>query len=199
MSNNRQTQLDQIAAAVEQLTESPLYDYRTENNYLPVIGDGDIEAKIMFVGEAPGEKEALQGKPFVGAAGKVLSELLASIGLERTDVYITNIVKDRPPKNRDPRKDEIKLYAPFLTRQIEIIRPRVIVPLGRFSMEFILEQFGVNDGQKISEVHGTVIEAKAGFGPVAIVPLYHPAASFYNRSLKETLWEDVKVLQQFLA
>lgn len=198
MPDTRQTQLDQIAAAVEQLTESPLYEYRTENNYLPVIGDGDIESKIMFVGEAPGEKEAQQGKPFVGAAGKVLSELLASIGLKREGVYITNIVKDRPPKNRDPRKDEIELYAPFLARQIEIIQPRVIVPLGRFSMEFILEQFGVNGGQKISEVHGTVIEAEAGFGPVAIVPLYHPAASFYNRSLKETLGEDVKVLQQFL-
>jgi len=197
--NERQSQLEQLAATVAGLSESPLYAYRIENEYRPVMGEGDIEANIMFVGEAPGEKEAQQGRPFVGAAGKVLSELLASIDLSREAVYITNIVKDRPPKNRDPRKGEIALYAPFLAQQIEIIQPKVIAPLGRFSMEFILDQFGVYRGQKISQVHGMVIGAKAGYGPLAIVPLYHPAASFYNRSLQAALREDIQVLKRFVV
>ncbi len=196
-TNERQRQLDDVAAAVTELTESPLYEYRVENEYRPVIGEGNIEATIMFVGEAPGKKEAEQGRPFVGAAGKLLSELLESIDLSREAVYITNIVKDRPPKNRDPRQGEIDLYAPFLLQQIEIIQPRVIAPLGRFSMEFILDRFGLYAGQKISQVHGTLIEAEAAYGPLAIVPLYHPAASFYNRSLKEALLADIQMLKRF--
>lgn len=197
--NKRHSQMAEIEAAVTGLTESPLYEYRIENEYQPVIGEGSLEAEIMFIGEAPGEKEAQQGRPFVGAAGKVLSDLLESIGLERADVYITNIVKDRPPKNRDPRQGEIKLYAPFLVQQIEIIQPNVLAPLGRFSMDFILSQFGIEGGQKIGQVHGTVIEAEAGYGPVAIVPLYHPAAGFYNRTLQTALWEDIQVLKQFVG
>jgi DNA polymerase len=124
---------------------------------------------------------------------------LASIGLGRQDVYITNVVKDRPPGNRDPRAGEIALYAPFLRRQIEIIEPQVIVTLGRFAMDFILEMYGVPEqGQRTGDLHGRVFEAHADFGDVVIVPLYHPAAAFYNQDLKSVLWEDVKVLEQFL-
>ncbi|MCB0164315.1 MAG: uracil-DNA glycosylase [Anaerolineae bacterium] len=199
MPNDREAQLEKLAEAVRQLEESPLYTYRTENNYAAVFGEGDSQARIMVIGEAPGEQEAKQGRPFVGSAGKVLNELLGLIGLQREDIYITNIVKDRPPDNRNPRVGEIKLYAPFLVQQIEIIQPKVIAPLGRFAMEFILKQFDVFDKQKISQVHGSVIKAQAAYGEVAIVPLYHPAAAFYNPTLQETLREDILTLRQFVA
>jgi DNA polymerase len=138
---DRTEQLRSIKDAVVNLTESPLYAYRTENNYFPVIGQGNHYADIMFIGEAPGKNEAEQGRPFCGASGRVLDELLASIDLQREDVYVTNIVKDRPPENRDPHKGEIALYAPFLEQQIDIIQPNVIATLGRFSMEFILKKY----------------------------------------------------------
>lgn len=199
MPNDREVQLEKLAEAVRQLEESPLYTYRTENNYAAVFGEGDSQARIMVIGEAPGEQEAKQGRPFVGSAGKVLNDLLELIGLQREDIYITNIVKDRPPDNRNPRVGEIKLYAPFLVQQIEIIQPRVIAPLGRFAMEFILKQFNAFEQQKISQVHGSVIKAQAAYGEVAIVPLYHPAAAFYNPTLQETLRQDILTLQQFVA
>ena len=110
----------------------PLYSERIRNGVYPVLGEGSHEAKIMFIGEAPGRNEALQGRPFCGAAGKVLDELLLSAGILRASVYITNIVKDRPPQNRDPLPEEISAYGPFLDRQIEIIKPAVIATLGRF-------------------------------------------------------------------
>jgi uracil-DNA glycosylase len=199
MGESKTQKMERIAEAVEKLTQSPLYEYRTENNYQPVIGDGDLDANIVFIGEAPGENEAKSGKPFVGAAGRVLSELLESIGIKREDVYITNIVKDRPPKNRDPKPDEIELYKPFLGEQIDIIRPKVIVPLGRFSMDFILDLFGMAEkGQKISALHGKVLQAKTPYGDIAVVPLFHPAVGFYNQNQREDLRNDIKSLEQFV-
>src|SRR3989344_4655336 len=129
--DNRTELLRQIKEEVVKLKESPLYKERIRTRMLPVIGEGNHYAQIMFVGEAPGRTEAMTGRPFSGAAGKVLDGLLKSVGIERQDVYITNVVKDRPPNNRDPLPEEISLYAPFLDRQIEIIRPKVIVALGR--------------------------------------------------------------------
>jgi uracil-DNA glycosylase family 4 len=191
--------LEDIAQAVQELVESPLYDYRQENNYQPVIGEGDPDADIMFVGEAPGAQEAKTGRPFVGNAGKILDRLLHSVGLERRDVYITNVVKDRPPDNRDPTAEEIRLYAPFLRRQIEIVQPRVIATLGRFAMDFFLREFDLpQKGQKIGDLHGQVLKAGAAYGDVAVVPLYHPAATFYNRSLEDVLEEDFRVLTRFI-
>jgi len=199
MPNDRETQLEKLAEAVRQLEESPLYPYRTENNYAAVFGEGDSRARIMVIGEAPGEQEAKQGRPFVGRAGQVLNELLGVIVRRPEDSSITNIVKDRPPDNRNPRAGEIKLYAPFLVQQIEIIQPKVIAPLGRFAMEFILKQFDVFEKQKISQVHGKVIKAQAAYGEIAIVPLYHPAAAFYNPTLQATLREDILTLKPFVA
>ena len=197
---DRTEQLRSIKDAVVNLTESPLYTYRTENNYFPVIGQGNHYADIMFIGEAPGKNEAEQGRPFCGASGRVLDELLASIYLQREDVYVTNIVKDRPPENRDPHKGEIELYAPFLEQQIDIIQPNVIATLGRFSMEFILKKYNAPEAnQKISQLHGTVIWVRTGYGEVAVVPLFHPAASLYNPSQKETLLTDFRVLTQFIT
>ncbi len=181
------------------LASSPLFEYRTENNYFPVIGEGSHDAKIMFVGEAPGRNEAKEGRPFCGAAGKILDELLASIGTPRESVYVTNIVKDRPPENRDPLPSEIEAYGPFLDRQIEIIQPLVIATLGRYSMGYVMKKFGLEfELEPISRAHGKVYEAAASYGSIRIVPLYHPAAAIYNQSLKETLLKDFQVLKQFV-
>ncbi len=192
--------MEEVAEAVRDLDASPLYAYRQEKGYEPVIGEGNLDAKLMLIGEAPGAQEAKTGRPFVGRAGQVLENLLASIGLERQDVYITNVVKDRPPNNRDPRVDEIELYAPFLRRQIEIIQPEVIVTLGRFATDFILRDYDLpKQGRTISDLHGRVLKAQADYGDIVIVPLYHPAASFYNQDLKSVMREDIKTLGHFLG
>lgn len=195
MSEDRKERMMAIKDAIVNLTESPLYEYRTSNNYFPVIGQGSHDANIMFIGEAPGENEAKRGIPFCGASGRVLDEMLKSIGIDRESVYITNIVKDRPPKNRDPKPDEIELYSPFLDQQIDIIQPKVIATLGRFSMEFILKKFDLPVG-KISKVHGTRIKAKASYSEIDIVPLYHPAVALYRGDKKQELMDDFKILVQ---
>ncbi len=198
--SDRTEQLRQIRDEILHLTESPLYEFRTSNGYFPVIGQGSHFASIMFIGEAPGENEAKTGVPFCGASGRVLDELIASIGLKREEVYVTNIVKDRPPENRDPNKKEIELYSPFLVRQINIIQPQVIATLGRFSMEFILKLFDMPEKtQKISQLRGQVLRGQADFGAIHIVPLFHPAVALYERSKRATLDEDFQVLRQFIA
>ncbi len=195
----KREQMKKVRDEVWNLTESPLYEYRTKNKYYPVLGDGSHEAKIMFVGEAPGRNEAESGKPFCGAAGKLLDELLSSIGLPRESVYITNIVKDRPPENRDPLPSEIEIYGPFLDRQIDIIQPKVIATLGRFSMQYIMKKFDLDfEIEPISIAHGKLYDAQASYDSIRIAPQYHPAASIYNRQLKETLLHDFEVLKQFI-
>lgn len=192
MSDDRSQALKQIKDEVVALVSSPLYAYRTENKYFPVIGEGNHSADIMFIGEAPGENEAKTGRPFCGRAGKVLDDLLASVGIERKDVYVTNIVKDRPPGNRDPEPSEIEVYAPFLDRQIAAIKPKVVATLGRFSMQYVMNRYGLEwDLAPISTLHGRIFDAN-GF---KYVPLYHPAAAMYNEHLLETLKEDFKVLK----
>ncbi len=198
-NESRRKAMKKIHDEVLTLTDSSLYKYRTENNYLPVIGEGSHEAKIMFVGEAPGRNEAKTGRPFHGHAGKILDELLASVDIKREEVYITNIVKDRPPENRDPLPNEIELYGPFLDRQIEIIKPVVIATLGRFSMTYILQRLGVEELGPISALHGKIFDAETSYGKVKIVPLYHPAAAIYARALKGTLLEDFKVLKNIIT
>lgn len=199
MDDVRTVRLKAIRDEVFALTTSPLYEYRTTNQYLPVLGEGSHEANIMFIGEAPGKNEAKTGRPFCGTAGKLLDELLASINLPRTEVYITNIVKDRPPENRDPLPEEIAAYGPFLDRQIDVIQPKVIATLGRFSMGYIMEKFELQDVlQPISQIHGQVFEAKTSYGFVKILPLYHPAAAIYNQALKSTLFKDFKKLKTAL-
>lgn len=179
--------------------KSPLYKYRIENKYLPVVGEGSHFAKIMFVGEAPGRKEAESGRPFCGASGKLLNELLASIKLAREDVYITNIVKDRPPENRDPTPKEKELYAPILSRQIKIIKPRVVASLGRHSMEYLMTYFGLESKlQPISQAHGKVLETVFEYGKVSVVSLYHPAVAIYNRNQKATLIKDFKIIKKLI-
>ena len=178
------------------LKESPIYSYRKENNFFPVIGEGSHNASIMFVGEAPGKNEAKTGRPFCGRSGDILDELLQSLPIKRESVYITNIVKDRPPENRDPTAEEIAVYGPFLDRQIDIIRPKIIATLGRYPMCYIMEKFGLKNALRpISEMHGKSFPAKTNYGEITIVPLYHPAVAIYNNKTKQTLFEDFKILK----
>lgn len=196
---DRSAQLKQIKDEVLNLVGSPLYEERIKNKNFPVIGEGSHTASIMFIGEAPGKNEAMTGRPFVGRAGKVLDELLEGAGIPRSEVYITNIVKDRPPMNRDPYPDEIALYGPFLDRQIDIIQPKVLATLGRFSMTYILTKFNAPEKlDPISKLHGLTIDAHASYGSVTIIPLYHPAVAVYNSSMKETLAKDFQVLKNFV-
>lgn len=149
-----------------------------------VFSDGNPEAEIVFIGEAPGKNEDQQGLPFVGAAGKFLNEMLETIGLKREDVYITNIVKYRPPNNRDPEPDEKKAFWPYLVRQLDVIKPKLVVTLGRHSMEYFLP------GLKISAVHGEPKRITFGKRKQVIMPLFHPAAALYNGGLRQTLIDD---------
>jgi DNA polymerase len=146
-----------------------------------VPGEGNPQAAVMFVGEAPGATEDALGRPFVGRAGKLLDELLGEAGLVRADVWITNVVKARPPKNRDPKAPEIAHWMPVLLQEVELIDPRLIVPLGRHALKHFAPT------AKIGEVHGTLIEQR-------LFPLYHPAAAMYNQALKETLFADARAL-----
>jgi DNA polymerase len=197
MEITRQAKLDAIAHALGEMTASPLYEYRVQNQYKVVPGEGNAYAKIMLIGEAPGEWEAKSGRPFVGASGRLLDSLLQSIGLNRSDVFITNVVKDRPPDNRPPAAPEIRLYAPYLREQIDIIQPSIIATLGRFAMEFLFDFFHMpQKGQKISKLHGTRLEAQASYGKVTVIPLYHPAVALYTTEQRETLAADFQVLRQ---
>jgi DNA polymerase len=157
-----------------------------------VMGDGNLDAEIIFIGEAPGRKEDETGLPFVGASGKFLDEMLELAGMSRDDVYITSIVKYRPPNNRDPRPDEKKAFLPYLLKQIEIIQPKVIVPLGRHGMEYFLP------GESISAIHGEVRKMVISDREVMIIPVYHPAAALYNRKLRQTLIDDFVRIPEIL-
>lgn len=149
-----------------------------------VFGDGNANADIVFIGEAPGKNEDEQGLPFVGAAGKFLNEMLDSINLKRADVYITNIVKYRPPNNRDPLPEEKKAFWPYLVRQLDVIQPKLVVTLGRHSMEYFLPK------QKISQIHGEPKRITFGERKQVVMPLYHPAAALYNGGQRQMLLDD---------
>ena len=146
---------------------------------------GTPTAAVVFVGEAPGKTEDELGRPFMGRAGKLLDELLAEAGVVRADVWITNVVKARPPKNRDPKAPEIAHWMPFLVRELELIQPQLIVPLGRHALKHFAPE------AKIGEVHGTLLDGR-------LFPLYHPAAAMYNQTLKATLFEDARALGALL-
>jgi DNA polymerase len=184
-AQKKEALLDEIAAEIRVCTRCELH--RTRTNSVP--GEGPADARIMFIGEAPGWNEDQQGRPFVGAAGKFLEELLGAAGLKRSDVFITNVVKSRPPGNRDPLPDEIAACAPFLQRQIDAIDPDVIVTLGRFSMAKWFP------GERISRIHG---QPKKD-GKRLIVPMYHPAAALHQQALKATILEDFAKLPRILA
>lgn len=184
MINNRDQALESIHTQIWTCTRCPLHVGRTH----AVPGDGPVDATLMFIGEAPGFHEDQQGIPFVGAAGKFLNELLEKAGIDRHIVYITNVIKCRPPGNRDPQIEEVALCAPYLEQQIEIINPHVIITLGRHSMNRAFPD------EKISVVHGhpRKVNARVYF------PMYHPAAALHQPSLRSTVETDFARLRALL-
>lgn len=186
---DKQQQLDHLKADI--LENNICSELAGQATHL-VMGDGNLDADIVFIGEAPGKQEDLTGLPFVGASGKFLNEMLAQAGLERSDVYITNVVKYRPPNNRDPKPTEKKAFLPYLLRQLEIIHPKVVITLGRHSMEYFLP------GAKIGEIHGQSHKVRIDGDEFIIIPLYHPAAALYNGSLRATLIEDFMRVPEIL-
>jgi len=181
----KQQLLDELKERIEQANITP--ELKKQATQL-VFGDGNPEADIVFIGEAPGKNEDEQGKPFVGAAGKFLNEMLEMIGLQRENIYITNIVKYRPPNNRDPLPDEKEAFLPYLQEQLDIIAPKLIVTLGRHSMDVLLP------GLKISQVHGQPKRYK----DQVYLPLFHPAAALYNGGMRQTLIDDFALIPAIL-
>jgi DNA polymerase len=186
-SANKQQQLDEIKQKI--LDDKVCPELAATATQL-VFGDGNPDSQIVFIGEAPGKNEDIQGKPFVGAAGKFLNEMLGIIGLQREDIYITNIVKYRPPDNRDPLPEEKKAFLPYLQSQLEVIAPKVVVTLGRHSTNCFLPDL------QISKAHGQPKRIRIQFKdkeepvPFVILPLFHPAAALYNGSMRQTLIDD---------
>ncbi len=185
MAKNKQQLLDELKKRVEASNITP--ELKAGATQL-VFADGSADAEIVFIGEAPGKNEDEQGKPFVGAAGKFLNEMLEMIGLERKDIYITNIVKYRPPNNRDPEPAEKEAWLPVLQEQLNIMQPKLIVTLGRHSMDVLLP------GLKISQVHGQPKRYKDH----VYLPLFHPAAALYNGGMRQTLIDDFALIPAIL-
>lgn len=185
---------DDLQVIIDEILEKDICSELRAGATQLVFADGNPEAEIVFIGEAPGKNEDEQGLPFVGAAGKFLNEMLESIGLKREDIYITNIVKYRPPNNRDPEPDEKKAFWPYLVRQLDVIQPKLVVTLGRHSMEYFLPN------QKISAIHGEPKRIQFGERRQVVMPLFHPAAALYNGGMRQTLIDDFsripKILEQ---
>lgn len=183
------TKQDQMRLLRQEILDKNICPQLAEQATQLVIGDGSLDAEIVFIGEAPGKREDEMGLPFVGAAGRFLDTMLEAAGMDRGDVYITNIVKYRPPNNRDPLPEEKEAFWPYLLRQLEIIDPKVVVTLGRHSMEYFLPD------AKISQVHGHAFKKKVFYLDKTehewlIVPLYHPAAALYNGGMRQVLIDD---------
>ena len=176
--------LKDLAEQINVCTRCRLAEGRTH----AVPGEGPANAAILFIGEAPGFYEDQQGRPFVGAAGNFLNELLQSIGMQRSDVFIANVIKCRPPQNRDPQPDEIEVCSLWLDKQIELINPRIIVTISRFAMARWFPK------EKISAIHGKARR----FGDLLVVPMYHPAAALHQGSLRKTIEDDFKKLPDYI-
>lgn len=188
-ASSKQAELDKVRQAIIDGNVCPELAAQATNL---VMGDGSMDADIVFIGEAPGKNEDEQGLPFVGAAGKFLNEMLAQAGMARGDVYITNIVKYRPPNNRDPSPEEKKAFWPYLLKQLQIIEPKVVITLGRHSMEYFLPDM------HISQIHGQPKRIQFGDKKLVIVPLYHPAAALYNGSMRQTLIDDFLTVPEII-
>ena len=196
-----------MAAAEKQIALDKIMQQIIKDNVTPtlkagatklVFGDGNADADLVFVGEAPGKKEDELGKPFVGAAGKFLNEMLDMVGLKRENVYITNIVKYRPPNNRDPLPEEKKAFLSYLQSQLEVIRPKIVATLGRHSMNCFLPDL------QISQVHGQPQRVRLSLKQnndtleVVILPLFHPAAALYNGGMRQTLKDDFALIPSIM-
>ena len=186
--------LDVVAAEVIVCTKCPLW--KTRKNAVP--GEGNLESLVMFIGEAPGQSEDIEGKPFVGAAGKFLETLLSEIGLSRNDVFMCNIVKCRPPRNREPMPNEIQTCTPYLDRQIKIIKPKFIVTLGNYSTAYIFSKANL-PFSGITRARGKFYESSILDMQIAIFPTFHPAAALYSAKYREQIAKDFQLLRDELA
>ena len=180
-SSKNQAKLDELA---QEIIAKNICPELKEQAIQLVMGDGNPNADIVLIGEAPGKKEDIEGKPFIGAAGKFLNAMLEAANMQRSEVYITNIVKYRPPNNRDPLPEEKAAFLPYLLRQLEIINPKVVITLGRHSMEYFLPT------AKIGDVHGQPHQVTFDGHEITLIPLFHPAAALYNGGLRQTLIDD---------
>ena len=192
--SNKAELLNELKIKVEKCQRCLLYKTRTN----VVFGSGSVTAELMLIGEAPGYWEDKKGEPFVGRAGKFLDELLETIKLKREEVFITNILKCRPPKNREPTQEEIKACTPYLERQLAIIKPKIIITLGNVATSYILQKFGFKP-QSISRVRGKVFRVSNLFYQLKIIPMYHPATALYNPRMKEVLREDWKKIKELIG
>jgi len=190
----KQQKIDKLRKRIASCVCCPLHETRTNT----VPGEGDADADIMFIGEAPGRNEDLKGKPFVGRAGDVFDKLLDSIGLTRDQIYLCNILKCRPPENRNPSASEIHACVGSLDLQIKIVNPKVIGMLGSFATTYIFEKFNIPPA-KISSVAGKVIDVETPFGPKRIVPVFHPAVATYNVHKTDLLLEHFQAFKPFCA
>jgi len=188
MSATKQQQLQYIANLIKDCHKCPLY--QTAHN--PVPGDGNPNADIVFIGEAPGAHEDEQGLPFVGNSGKLLDKLLNTINIPRRDVFICNILKHRPPENRDPTPDEIKACVPYLKAQLKIIKPKIVITLGRFALNYFLPD------ELISRVRGKIRQIKWQGIDLTLVPVYHPSAGLRNGAMLKSLQDDFQAIGKFL-
>jgi len=189
----KRTLMEKIATEIKACRKCDLWKQRQN----AVSGEGCLDALVMFIGEAPGYHEDVKGQPFVGAAGKLLDELLSGIGLSRKEVFIGNVLKCRPPKNRDPLMKEIKTCTPYLDQQINIVKPKIIVTLGRHSTGYIFSKVGLKS-EGITKLRGKVYEIKLFGSQISLIPMYHPAAVLYNVAYKEGLERDFQLLKSKL-
>lgn len=184
----------ELVLAIESCRACELHRHRTK----VVVGEGSLYSDLMFIGEAPGQKEDEEGRPFVGAAGKVLTELLESRGIKREHVFITNVVKCRPPGNREPRDEEIKACSTHTLSIIRIISPKLIVTLGNHAGKFLLELYGGVKWLGVSRMRGKVYSVRLDFEVVQVFPTYHPATALYNPGVRSVLEEDFNVIKDEL-
>jgi len=190
----QQENLDAITAEVTACTKCILW--KSRKNVVP--GEGNVQAKIMFIGEAPGYWEDVKGKPFVGDAGKFLDSLISSLGLTRNDVFIGNILKCRPPRNREPSQIEIQTCTPYLDRQIKAIKPKIVVTLGNHSTSYIFSKVGL-PFSSMTQVHGKFHETSFSGMQILVFSTFHPAAALYNPKYKQQIIQDFQLLKQELA
>ncbi len=190
----RKKSMDQLIGEIDVCKKCRLYKHAKH----AVPGEGNINASLMLVGEAPGANEDLQGRPFVGAAGQFLEEVLASVGLARKNVYITNVVKHRPPNNRLPRKDEAEACTPYLQRQIAIVKPRVITSLGNCSSTYLLSQIGF-EYARLTDIRGRVFSGKLFGTAIEVIPTFHPAAILYARVKADSIRQDFELAKTALC
>ncbi|MCD6089033.1 uracil-DNA glycosylase [Candidatus Bathyarchaeota archaeon] len=186
-------QLEKIAEEIRKCGRCGLS--KTRRN--PVPGEGNPDSTLVFIGEAPGYWEDVKGKPFVGAAGRLLDEILEKVGIKRKDVFITNVLKCRPPRNRDPRPEEVRVCTPFLDRQLKVIKPRIIMTLGRHSTAYIFSKMNMKF-YGITRVHGQIYEAESLGWKCYVIPTFHPAAALYNVNLRDDLLKDLLKMKSIL-